>query len=84
MTAALWDVPADTARRDLLVLAHRQLGLPNSSVEDELVLASVLADRYERDDAFSALCQALRDGEITAAQAALDALTGVAEHGAGS
>ena len=73
--SAVTEAP-DTPRRHLMTLAHRQLSFPNMTVEDELALTSVIADREARDRAFTALCDALRRGERDAAETVLDLLTG--------
>lgn len=73
--SAVTEAP-DTPRRHLLVLAHRQLAMPNMTVEDEVALASVIADREARDRAFTSLCEALRRRDMTAAETVLDLLTG--------
>jgi hypothetical protein len=66
----------DTPRRHLLTLAHRQPSFPRMPVEDEVALASAIADRAARDRAFGELCDALRDGEHDVAETVLDLLTG--------
>ncbi|WP_329520546.1 hypothetical protein [Spirillospora sp. NBC_01491] len=78
MTARIADqAPPDTARRHLLVLAHRQVAHLWMSTEDEVALASVITDRFERDRAFRGLCDAVRRADHDAAETALDLLTGV-------
>lgn len=72
---ALTEAP-DTPRRHLMTLAHRALTFPNMTVEDEIALASVIADREARDRAFTALCEALRRRDVAAAETVLDLLTG--------
>jgi len=66
----------DTPRRHLMTLAHRQLTFPWMAVEDEVALASVIADDEARDRAFTALCEALRRRDNDAAETVLDLLTG--------
>ncbi|KAB2347288.1 hypothetical protein [Actinomadura rudentiformis] len=73
------DEAADTPRRHLFVLANRAVALPHMSVEDEVAMASVIVDRFERDDEFRALCDAVRFRAHTRAEQALDVLTGVAD-----
>ncbi len=73
--SAVTEAP-DTPRRHLMTLAHRALSFPHMTVEDELALASVIADAEARDRAFTALCDALRRGDTAAAETVLDLLTG--------
>lgn len=73
--SAVTEAP-DTPRRHLMTLAHRQLTFPHMTVEDEVACASVLADREARDRAFTSLCEALRQHDMTAAETVLDLLTG--------
>ena len=73
--SAVTEAP-DTPRRHLMTLAHRVLSMPWMTVEDELALASVIADREARDRAFTSLCDALRRRDMTAAETVLDLLTG--------
>lgn len=73
--SAVTEAP-DTPRRHLMTLAHRQLSMPNMTVQDEVALASVIADGEARDRAFTALCDALRQRDTAAAETVLDLLTG--------
>ena len=75
MNARTADVP-DTARRHLLTLAHRRIAFSSLSVEDEVAMASTIADRIERDTAFRALCGAIRAEDPQQIASALDVLTG--------
>lgn len=72
------DTAEDTARRHLRTLAHRSLRFFYLSVQDEVAMASVIADREERGRVFEALCAAIGDGDTERQEQALDQLTGAA------
>lgn len=66
----------DTPRRHLLTLARRQLSFPNMSVVDEVAAVSAVADPVRRDEVFTALCEAVRDGDARGQADALNVLAG--------
>jgi hypothetical protein len=67
--------PDDVTRDRLEALAHKQLGLPFASVDDEVAALSVLPYKAAQR-AFDDLCNYLYDGEFEAAETVLDLLTG--------
>lgn len=78
MSTIIPEEAPDTPRRHLLTLAHRALGFPNMSVEDEVALVSTIGDRKERGIVFDGLCSALARGDQEKADGQLAKLTAVA------
>lgn len=78
MDTIIPDEATDTPRRHLLTLAHRALGFPNMSVEDEVAMASTIGDRKERGVVFDGLCSALARGDQAKVDGQLAKLTAVA------
>lgn len=64
-----------TEREALRALAWRVLSFPFMAVDDDLAELSTIADRTERDDAFTHLCSALVERDETRVEGLLDELT---------